>query len=101
MSGPTGIRLQSVLSGRTEIYLSGAPLTQSIRNLGKRVLAILNIFEKASETSLFFHGMRLNEMLLRYHVNPSFITMVEIGDKFNYNAFYNYKSLLELESTST
>ena len=26
MSGPAGIRLQSVLSGRTEIFLSGAPL---------------------------------------------------------------------------
>ena len=27
MSGPAGIRLQSVLSGRTEIFLSDAPLT--------------------------------------------------------------------------
>ena len=26
MSGPAGIRLRSVLSGRTEIFLSGAPL---------------------------------------------------------------------------
>ena len=32
MSGPAGIRLQSVLSGRTEIFLSGAPLAWSMLN---------------------------------------------------------------------
>ena len=33
MSGPAGIWLQSVLSGRTEIFLSGAPLLSTKRKI--------------------------------------------------------------------
>ena len=46
MSGPAGIRLQSVVSGRKEIFLFGPPLILSLLSMQiKQSLSFIDLFQ--------------------------------------------------------